>query len=547
MNSIYADKVLLSTNIFTADSKEPISGGVAVSGYYIIAVGSREEMEQYIGENTEVYDFGDQLLLPGFCDAHVHLMMGCMATAYPDLGQSKDAEDCARILREHYDSDPGFYTEGEWVLGFNWYHTRWADKQLPTKEVLDRYFPDRPVFLMNADCHGAWVNSKALEICGVNKDTPEVPYGYIHRDANGEPTGYLEEMATKLCIEKAYDLPDAKEKMLLRKVNEFFSHYGITSVGDMQYILGANVGKVSVYREMADQDALDFRINFANGLFDDLKTILALRSQFSNKEDLVYYNGLKEFVDGIISTHTSIMLEPYTDLPDAPTYYELMDLAEAERRIVFYQGLGINVQLHATGDGAVRESLNMYEKAVRTNGKTRARLSVEHLDLTNPADYSRLGELGIIASVQPPHITLSDSLETNDYPPVIGPERSKQMWSYKSFADHGAVLAFGTDYPVVYDSPMISLHRAVTRKFPDGKPEDGWNPEQRLSIEDSLIAYTLGGAKKFGKEDVVGTISVGKLADMVVVDKNLLQIDPDEILDAKVVFTMVDGRVVYRG
>ena len=190
-------------------------------------------------------------------------------------------------------------------------------------------------------------------------------------------------------------------------------------------------------------------------------------------------------------------------------------------------------------------ALDMYEKAIKSNGKTKSRLSVEHLDLTDPADQKRLGKLGVIASVQPPHITLSDSLETNDYPPAIGKERCKNLWAYKTFADNGVVLAFGTDYPVVYDSPMVTLYRAVTRKFPDGKPENGWNPEQRLSIADAIIAYTLGGAKKFGKEDVLGTIRVGKLADIVVVDKNLLKIPADEIPDTKVVFTMVDGRVVY--
>ncbi|MGI5823963.1 MAG: amidohydrolase [Bacillota bacterium] len=545
MKSICAEKVLLSKNIFTAENHNLISGGIAVAGYHIIAVGSRKEIERYIGDKTVVYDFGDKLLMPGFCDSHVHLMMGCMATAYPDLGKAKSADECGRILREYYDKDPGFFSAGEWILGFNWYHTRWEDKSYPTKEVLDRYFPDLPVFLMNADCHGAWVNSKALEVCGVDKNTPEVPYGRIHRDAAGNPTGYLEEMATKLCINEAYDLPNVKEKMLLQKVNKFFSRYGITSVGDMQYILGADVGKVQVYRSMADGDELDFRINFANGLFDDMERILFLHNNFNNKEDLVYYNGLKEFVDGIISTHTSVMLDKYTDDPAAPVNYELMDLKKAEELIGFYHSMGMNIQLHATGDGAVKKALDMYEKAIKANGKTKSRLSIEHLDLTDPADWKRLGRLGVIASVQPPHITLSDSLETNDYPPVIGEERCKRLWAYKSFADNGAVLAFGTDYPVVYDSPMVSLHRAVTRKFPNGKPVNGWNPQQRLSVADAVIAYTLGGAKKFGKEDVLGTISVGKLADITVVDKNLLKIAPDEILDANVVFTMVDGRVVY--
>lgn len=545
MSELIAEKVLYSGNIFTAEDNKVISGGIAIKGYHIIGVGSRSEMQEYIGKSTVIYDFGDNLLMPGFCDSHVHMMMGCMATIYPNLGNTKNADECGRILREHYDKEPDFYSQGEWVLGFDWYHTRWENKELPTKEALDKYFPDIPVFLMNADCHGAWVNSKALEICGVDKDTPEVPYGEIVRDAEGNPTGYLSEMATSLCINQAYDLPGVKEKMLIHKVNQYFSKLGITSVGDMQYLLGANVGKVSVYRKMADEDSLSFRVNFASGLFSDMEDNLLLKKNFDNKEDLVYYNGLKEFIDGIITTHTSVMLDPYADDPDAPLSYDLMDLEKAEELICKYHKLGFNIQLHATGDGAVRKALDIYEAALKKNGKTESRLSIEHLDLTDPADYKRLGELGIIASVQPPHITLDPSLEESIYPLVLGKKRSKQLWSYKSFADNGATLAFGTDYPVVGAEPMVGLHRAVTRKFSDGKPEGGWNPEQRLTIEEALTAYTLGGAKKFGKEEVLGTITAGKLADIVVLDKNLLEADPDEILDTSVIFTMVDGRVVY--
>lgn len=547
MESLIAEKVLFSRNIFTSEAYGLIDGGVAICGNKIVAVGGRKEIENYISGETSVFDFGERFLMPGFCDSHVHLIMGALATVCADLSKGKSAEECCKILRKNYDRDTGFYSPGEWVLGFNWYQTWWDVKEYPDRKVLDRYFPDVPVFLMNADCHGGWVNSKALEICGVDNDTPDVRFGTIHRDAQGNPTGYLEEMAVSLCIKKAYDLTEFKESYLLQKINRYFSTFGITSIGDMQYILGTNVGSADLYKRVADNGELDFRINFANGLFDPEENIRSLRKKFHDKEDYVYYNGLKEFVDGIISTHTAIMLDKYSDDPNAPLCYQLINLEEAKNLISRYHKLGFNVHLHATGDGAVRRALDMYANAIRTNGKTASRLSVEHLDLSDPADHKRLGELGIVTSVQPPHITLSDSLETNDYLPVLGEKRSRRLWSFKSFADNGAVLAFGTDYPVVGANPMIGLHRAVTRKFPDGRPVGGWNPEQKLSIEDALKAYTLGGAMKFGKEDVLGTISPGKLADLVVIDRNLLAVDPDEILDSKAIFTMVNGRVVYVG
>ena len=546
MSKLLADKVLFSENIFTAENSELLNGGVAVLGNHIIAVGSCKEIENYIGDDTEVIDFGEKFLMPGLCDSHVHLLMGCMATMYPDLGEAKTADECGKMLYDHFMSDPDFYEDGEWVLGFNWYHSRWPDKNYPHKEVLDKYFPDRPVFLMNADLHGAWVNSKALEICGVDENTPDVPYGTLHRNPDGSPTGYLGESSCALCMDVAYTLPERKIKMLIEKVNGFFSGRGITSVCDIQYLLGVDIGDVPAYCRLAEENNLNFRINYATSLFGDTKKILADYAKYNNKQSMVYFLGLKAFMDGIIPTHTAIMLEPYTDQPDAPISYDLMDLDEAERLVKLYQGLGLNILLHAVGDGAIRKALNIYENANKENGKTKSRLSIEHWDLVNPADMLRLKDIEVIASVQPPHITLSPSLENNDYPPVVGPEREKFLWPYKSVADSGATLAFGTDYPVVYDSPWITLHRAVTRKFSDGKPEGGWNPEQKIPIADALVAYTLGGAKKFGKEEHVGTLSAGKLADIIVLDRNLMTIDPDDILNTNVLFTMVDGRVVLQ-
>lgn len=544
--NIYADKVLASNNIFTVDNFESFSGGVAVKGNKILAVGTMEEIDKYIGNHTVVYNFGNKLIIPGFCDSHAHLKMSSVDTHAPHLYNFKSKDECGQYLKEYYEAHKGFYSDNEWLIGFGWYHTYWDEKKVPTAADLDKYLPDIPVFLFNGDCHAAWVNSKGLEIAGITKDTPDVEFGEVYRYEDGTPTGYLEEEAMKFCTVPAFTISECKEKMLMHNTNRYLREFGVTSFNDMMPFFGYNVGNIDMMKEMAAKNELDFRINIANELFDDFEYTLALRDEFSDKEGFVYHNGLKEFMDGIVTTHTAVMLDKYTDASECDIDYRLSDFDKLEQKIIEAQKLGLNIHLHAVGDGAIRKALDMYEKAIKTNGKNNARLSIEHIDLSDPADWHRFGELGVIASMQPPHVTLTPTLESNDYPPVVGSEREKNLWAIKSLQDNGAVLAFGTDYPVVEADPFITLHRAVTRRFSDGKPYDGWNPQEKITIEEAIAAYTLGGAKMVGKEDVLGTLTAGKLADIIVIDKNLLAIDPQEILDAKVVFTMVNGKVVFQ-
>ncbi len=542
-----ADLIFLSENIFTATKQHClISGGVAIAENKILLVASADEVLKLADEHTEIFECGNNLITPGLCDSHTHLQMGCLHNCEADLSFGESAEECAKLMYDFYIEHKDDYGENEWIRGYTWYMAYWEDKTPPHKKILDKYFPDRPVLLFDSDCHSVWVNSKALEVCGIDDDVQCYEYGDFIRDENGELTGHLVEEAMIACVPQAFDIPKEKEADLLKKLSKDLSSYGITSVVDLRPLFGHEQGNLDLYQSLCSDGELNFRINFASDLLGGADLAAGYRSYFCNKEAPIYYAGVKGFMDGIVTTHTAMMIEPYTDDPTADCTYTLMDLNAGEEAIKKYQKEGYNIHVHAVGDNAIRRLLDIYEAAIKENGKTDSRLSIEHMDLTSPADWKRLGELDIISSVQPPHITLVDSLDYDEYIPVVGQERSKYLWSFKSFADNGSVLAFGTDFPVVQPDSAAVIHRAVTRKFSDGKPVSGWNPEQKLSLLDSLRAYTWGGAYKLGKEDVLGSLQSDMLADLVVWDCNLFDLEDDELLNAKVDFTVFNGQIVYQ-
>ena len=401
-------------------------------------------------------------------------------------------------------------------------------------------------FCLNADGHAGWVNSKALEIVGIDKYTPDPDYGEIYRFDDGEPTGFLSEMAMSFCIKYAFDFPEAKERALIKNALSEFNSYGLTSVNDMQNFFAKDLGNHNIYKMLEDSGELTLRINFATGLLKDPLYSLNLKHLFSDPEKKVYYNGGKEFIDGIINTHTALMLEKYSDDEEASIDFHLMDFDKAAENIKILHRNDINIHLHATGDGAVRKAIDFYEAAIEENGFTKSRLSIEHMDLTDEEDMPRMGKYELVASVQPEHVALGEKFSDNEYPGAVGPEREKHLWSFRSIMESGAQLAFGTDYPVAPLNPMFGLYQAVTRLFPDGEPIGGWNPQEKVSLATAIRAYTYGGAYKCGKENVLGTLSPGKLADITVLGKNLFELRSEEYLSCKAVMTMVNGEVVYR-
>lgn len=534
-----ADIVIKSNAIFDSIAMEPFAGFVAVKGNKIVGVGAPQGAHEYIGRNTKVLDYDDRMVMTGFHDSHTHLLMAGMFQTYVNLASAKSEGEAALMVKEAAAQDPD--QEG-WIVGFSWYHVFWENRTLPTKASLDRYFPDRPVFLVNAEAHGAWVNSKALELAGITKDTPDPFGGEIARDSSGEPTGFLYESATGLVGKYALVFTPEQEKALIRAYQNGAKEYGITSVNDVQPYFHGNMGNLAVYSDMDRNDELTVRIHAAPDLLGDLDEAASWREKY--RSDKLRVEMLKQFLDGVSTTHTALVLEEYTDAP-GNFGISLNDTEAIKNAVPEAHKRGFSVKLHSCGDKSARMALDYYENAIKMYGKNQCRHAIEHVEMLSEEDLPRFGELGIIPSVQPEHIALTQCFDENPYPVTLGKARADKTWPLKSLYDSAGVLAIGSDCPVVDNDPFLEIYRAVTRLHNDGKPEGGWNPTQKLSMYEVLRSYTYGSAYGVNREQELGTLEAGKFADLIVICKNLFAIDPSEIRDCHVEMTMMDGKVIY--
>jgi len=534
-----ADIVIKSNAIFDSVAEKPFPGFVAVKGNRILEVGNPEKAAQYIGADTRIIDCKNKLVMAGFHDSHTHLLMAGMFRTYVNLINARSEEEAVLMVKNAADQSPD---KSGWVLGFCWYHVFWDNRTLPTKKSLDRYFPDRPVFLVNAEAHGAWVNSKALEIAGITKDTPDPFGGEIARDENGEPTGFLYESATGLVGKYALSLTPEQERKMLKAYMEGAKEYGITSVNDVQPYFHGNMGNLDVYSDMDKKGELTVRIHAAPDLLGDLDQVEEWREKY--RSDKLRVDMLKQFLDGVSTTHTALVLEEYADAP-GNFGISLNDTEAIKNAVPEAHRRGLSVKLHACGDKSARMALDYYENAIKMYGRNECRHAVEHVEMLSDEDLPRFRELGVIPSVQPEHIALTQIFDENPYPVTLGPERAAKTWPLKSLYDTAGILAIGSDCPVVDNNPFLEIYRAVTRLHNDGKPEGGWNPSQKLSMYEILRSYTYGSAYGVRRENELGTLEPGKFADIIAISKNLFEIDPSEIRDCHVDLTIMDGNVIF--
>lgn len=535
-----ANLIIKSNYIFDSVKDEPFAGFVAIKGNKIAAVERNyDNLDKWIGPETEIQDCQDKLVIPGFHDSHTHLILAGMYKSFINMGAAKSEEEAAKMLKDYEDAHP---TSG-WIYGFNWYHVFWDVKELPRKETLDKYFPDRPVFLINAEAHGAWVNSKALEIAGVTKDTPDPFGGEIQRDENGEPTGFLYEAAIELVAKDALVLNEEQERHFLKKYMEAAAALGITGVVDVQPYFGQDLGSLETYTGMEKEGSLTIRITAAANLLSDLD--LALENSKKYCTDKVRAHVLKQFVDGVFTTHTALVMEDYLDAPGhkgTPLY----ELSAIEDAIQEAHKRGLWIKIHAIGDRAIKFTIDGYEKAINTYGQNGCRHAIEHVELVPDGYLSKFKTLGLIPSVQPEHVGLMPTWEGEEYRYVLGEERAASTWKFKSLLEQAGVLAIGSDCPVVDNNPFYAIHRGVTRLHDDLLPEGGWNPTEKLTVAEVIRGYTYGSAYGIGREHELGTLEPGKFADIAVIDRNLFQVTPDEIRSANVDMTIMDGKVIYQ-
>jgi predicted amidohydrolase YtcJ len=537
-----ADIIVVHGHVYTENPKQPWAQAVAIRHGKITVVGDDPEIERRRGMGTKVINAGGKLVLPGFVDCHIHFMDGSLSLGRVNLEGAKDPAEIQKRLRQYAVEHPG----DDWILGRGWNYAMFGPEALPHKKYLDEIFPNRPVLLEGYDGHTYWVNSKALMLAGITRDTPDPPNGTIVRDPQtGEATGALKESAQDL-VAKIIPKPSRAEKLLaLRAGMRWANQHGITRV----HSAGQDFEELDLFDEMRRRGDLSVRMYIAYFLNppelrpQDLEAIEHARKKFH--DDWIDAEAVKFMVDGVVESHTAAMLEPYSDDPSLkgklfwePSKYKAA-VAELDKH-------GLQLFTHAIGDYAVRTALDAYENAETQNHKKGDRRPrIEHIETIAASDIPRFGKLGVIASMQPLH-AYPDSDTLDVWARNTGPDRASRAWAWKSIADAGGRLAFGSDWPVVTLNPWEGVQTAVTRQTSEGKPAAGFVPEQRLTVAQVIEGYTLGAAFAGRREKSEGSLEIDKFADLIVVSQNIFEINPHNIGATKVVTTIVGGRLVYQ-
>lgn len=537
-----ADSILISTHIYKGIGKDTVSGFIAVRGDRIQHIGGLETLERFIGPNTDIMNFGNQLIIPGFHDAHLHAFMSALydePTVAVSLTDTSE-EQCVTHLTEIADKVP----ESAWLICAGWYHPLWEKPVLPTKASLDIIYPNRPVCMVSGDCHTIWLNSCGMHILGINENTEAPTGGVIDKDENGELLGTFHESAAAAIFQSVFDFPLERITAFYENFHQKLSCHGITSICDMSMmsIPGLDFIRDDVYEHLEEENKLAVRVHMYPTMLEGMERPFRLRDKFQGP--MIYCNGVKHFFDGVSSCHTAYLKEPYTD-----AYYPgdvgktTIEPGYMRKLVLEAHKNDFSMRVHTIGDQAIHLMLDYFQDAEATYGyKPYIQHTLEHLENFQYDDISRLAGAHVIPSVQPPHLTI-DPLGVKR---ILGHDRNKLMWPFRSELDAGCTLAFGTDSPVVGINPFHVIYSAVTRKSYSGEEQaSGWFPEERISPWEALSAYTYGSACAANSQSLYGSLAAGKFADICVLDHNILEGDPERILKTSCVMTMLGGMIVY--
>ncbi len=541
-----ADIVLLNGAVYTVDAAQPTAAAVAIAQGRIVYVGTDAAARKYVGGNTRVVDLQGRTLLPGFQDSHLHPGDVPNPGTALDLGGLKTREEIFARIRGFAAAHP----RKEWIVGTGWDESAFLPSGQPTRELLDAAVPDRPAFLTNNSLHMGWSNSQALAKSGVAADTPDPPNGRIERDEAGRPTGVLQEAA--MDVVRGVIPPQTTDEMaedLAAALNEL-KRNGITAFMDAL----ASPALLQAYLALAQAGRIDQRVAVCQyydpALADDRQVIdlTSRRKVFTGTA--IDANCVKIVLDGAYGSHTVALLQPYSDEPGKFGHGKLFLEPDRLKRVVArLDAEGFQVHVHALGDGAVRASLDAFAEARRVNGVRESRHTLAHLAMIDAADLPRFKALGVVANMSPLW-NRGDPWETVFATKMFGPERSANLYLTRSLLDAQATLVWGSDWPVTGVDPLDGIETAVTRRYPGGRNPDGvedisWIPAQRVTLPEAVAAYTAWGAYLLHDEAERGTIAVGKLADLVVLSRNLFATDPLAIHAIEVDMTLVGGHVVF--
>lgn len=541
-----AELVLKSGAVFTGDGSEPFAGGVAIADGKILACGDDATLQPFIGADTDVRDFGDKLIMPGFNDSHTHFTQGALVDD-PDFCVHVGATD---TLAEALDKVKAFadaHPDNEWVFGNEVIQFNWETPLMPTAAQIDEVISDRPVVLVQVDMHTYSANTAAMKKAGITRDTVPPYGGEILHDEAGEPTGIFSNAAGDIFTDLIYKPEWEDLKTSYRKAFEKAKRMGITTMC-VVYPEGVNFDDpFKVFKEFEESGELPFRMPYYTQLAstedeDLIHKIERLRAEYNTPGSLVTCNGFKILIDGVCSDHTAWMAWPYANDPTT-NGMPALELDQVRADTLRAAEAGYPVRIHTIGDAAVNWALDTFDEAKRRYGDKGLRHVQEHVETIQPDDLKRFAEVGVCACVQPMHMLLDLEFRSKD--DAVGEDRLPYCWPLRSLIDSGAHVALATDFPVVELDPLHEVYGAVTRQLFDGTPEEGWVPEQRITMAEALAAYTSGSAYVEGMEDEVGTLGAGKAADVIVLSKNLFEVDPKEILETEVELTVFNGKVVY--
>jgi predicted amidohydrolase YtcJ len=545
-----ADALVVNARVYTVNSVQPWAEAVAIRGGKVAAVGTAKELEKFRGLSTKVIDAGGRLVLPGFTDAHIHIIEGSLSLVRVHLEDTKTVADVQKLVKQFADEHP----HSPWILGRGWSYPIFGATALPDKKFLDEIVPDRPVYLTAFDGHSWWANSKALQLAGITKTTPDPVNGVIvHDPVTGEPTGALKEDGADDLMEHVLPKPTREERLAalragLHEANKVGLARGICAGNIGEDVTYSDFENADVYDELRKNGELSVRIYYAYGM--DPKEGLTPRvlkrleqARQLHHDEWISAGAVKFYMDGVIESHTAAMLTPYSDDPSQLGKL-FWDPAKYKQTVQRLDKLGFQLFTHAIGEKAVRTALDAYQNAAQVN-HTHNRPRIEHIETISEQDIPRFGKLGVIASFQPLHAYPDDDT-LKIWARNAGPERAQRAWVWHSIESTGGHLAFGSDWPVVTLNPWYGVQNALTRQTREGDPPGGFVPHERISLEDAIKGYTLGAAYAGRREKSEGSIEPGKVADLIVLSQDLFKIEPNQIANTEVLLTMVGGKVVYQ-
>jgi hypothetical protein len=525
--------------IYTVNENQLFAQSVIVEGNIILFVGSDKDANKYINKTTKVIDLKGKLMLPGFIDGHTHFINGGFNLIGLKLHDLTSKKDFVEAVKNYVKGK-----EGRWITGGRWDHESWDDKTLPTKEMIDPFTQNTPVFLKRYDGHMGLANTYALKLAGIIKNTPSPEGGLIVKDPEtGEPTGILKDNAMDLVDNIIPEYSDVGYSEALTAALNEAKRFGVTSIEDMSYTTDESFqNQLRTYQNFEKEGKLTVRVATRMPI-NTYEKLIKAGVEYNFGDNFITLGSLKAYADGSLGSSSAWFFEPYvSDKNNYGLPNDIFQNGNFEKWSLYADKHKLQICVHAIGDKAVSSTLDAVEKMEKENPNWDRRFHIEHSQHLRAQDIPRFAKLGVIASVQPTHL-----MEDGNWAEKrIGKERVKYMHPYNSFLKAGVIVDFGTDFPVVTLNPMVGLYMAVTRRTSDGKNPNGLEPQEKISIGQAIKCYTLNSAYAEYQENKKGSIEPGKLADLVVLDKDILTIDPVKIKDVKVAMTVLGGKVIYK-